>query len=56
MMEGSITRIWPSTAYLNGSLEINGADRIGARIDKKQTFSEKVTAVNKILAADHNHD
>lgn len=29
---------------------------ISSSIDKKQTFSDKVTAVNKLLAADHKSD
>jgi hypothetical protein len=35
-----------------GADEVWGTVLMGSRIDKKQSFSDKVTAVNKLLAED----
>jgi len=39
--------------HQNGVLRVQSDVRIGTRIDKKQHFSEKVTKVESILAADN---
>ncbi|KZF21740.1 cell wall biogenesis protein-like protein Ecm15 [Xylona heveae TC161] len=38
--------------HKNGIPRVQTDIRVGTRIDKKQTFSQKVEAVNKLLAAD----
>ena len=39
-----------------GVVRIQTDIRVGSRTDKTQTMQDKVSAVEKILAADHRHD
>jgi len=41
-----------SMLHEKGIVRIQTDIRVGSRIDKKQSFSDKVTAVNKLLAED----
>jgi len=38
--------------HANGIVRIQTDIRVGSRIDKKQSFEDKVTAVEKLLAED----
>ncbi|KAL8653884.1 MAG: hypothetical protein Q9210_001835 [Variospora velana] len=38
--------------HKKGVMRIQTDIRVGSRIDKKQSFNDKVTAVNELLAAD----
>lgn len=38
--------------HKNGVVRIQSDIRVGTRTDKKQSFEDKVTAVEKLLAAD----
>ncbi|KAF2139147.1 uncharacterized protein K452DRAFT_290247 [Aplosporella prunicola CBS 121167] len=45
-----------SLIHSNGVVRIQTDIRIGTRTDKKQSFEDKVSAVEKLLAADNNND
>jgi len=45
-----------SMLHANGVVRIQSDIRVGSRTDKKQSFSDKVAAVEALLAADQQND